>query len=146
MAIDPIERGKLIRNRRQAMEWSQQELADRTGVSRNSVSYWESGTTIEIEFPHALELANHLNIEIDELVDDIPVAWKRLYLQDPSEVYVAQPGDVSQAAQDIAYMWDRIDPTSPIKDLIRKTIELEYETRQLKSASKDSEQNSTTPA
>jgi transcriptional regulator with XRE-family HTH domain len=41
MAAVPV--GRQIRLRRQALKWSQQELADKLGVNRATVSAWERG-------------------------------------------------------------------------------------------------------
>ncbi len=38
--------GKRIKFARQELEWSQQELADKMGVSQRTVSRWEVGTAI----------------------------------------------------------------------------------------------------
>lgn len=53
MADLPI--GRRIRLRRQALKWSQQELADRLGVNRATVSMWERGRQMPARTEGAIE-------------------------------------------------------------------------------------------
>ena len=48
---------------------SQEQLADKLGVSRQAVSKWESGTAMP-DMAKILELCKVLNCNLDDLVDD----------------------------------------------------------------------------
>jgi transcriptional regulator with XRE-family HTH domain len=53
MADVPV--GRRIRLRRQALKWSQQELADQLGVNRATVSAWERGKHLPERTEGAIE-------------------------------------------------------------------------------------------
>jgi transcriptional regulator with XRE-family HTH domain len=53
MADVPV--GRRIRLRRQALKWSQQELADKLGVNRATVSAWERGKHLPERTEGAIE-------------------------------------------------------------------------------------------
>ena len=59
---------KLIALRRQA-GYSQEQLADRLGVTRQSVSKWESGSAMP-ELPKLIALSELFSVSIDYLVKD----------------------------------------------------------------------------
>lgn len=59
---------KIMTLRRQK-GWSQEELADRLGVSRQAVSKWESGTA-QPELGKVTELARLLGVRVDDLLSD----------------------------------------------------------------------------
>lgn len=59
---------KLIELRKQN-GWSQEELADRIGVSRQSVSKWESGTSIP-DLDKILKLGEIFGVSTDYLLKD----------------------------------------------------------------------------
>ena len=59
---------KLIALRRQA-GCSQEQLADRLGVTRQSVSKWESGSAMP-ELPKLIALSELFSVSIDYLVKD----------------------------------------------------------------------------
>lgn len=64
---------KIMTLRRQK-GWSQEELADRLGVSRQAVSKWESGAA-QPELGKVAELARLLGVRVDDLLsDDAPLA------------------------------------------------------------------------
>ena len=62
MADVPV--GRRIRLRRQALKWSQQELADRLGVNRATVSAWERGKHLPERNEGAIE--NVLDISLTQ--------------------------------------------------------------------------------
>lgn len=56
--------------------WSQEELASRLGVSRQSVSKWESGTSVP-ELERIIELSRVFEVTTDELLlDSVPEVWE----------------------------------------------------------------------
>lgn len=62
MADVPV--GRRIRLRRQALKWSQQELADKLGVNRATVSAWERGKHLPERNEGAIE--NVLDISLTQ--------------------------------------------------------------------------------
>lgn len=62
MADVPV--GRRIRLRRQALKWSQQELADKLGVNRATVSAWERGKHLPERNEGAIE--NVLDISLSQ--------------------------------------------------------------------------------
>ena len=63
-------RGKLIKDRRKAKGWKQHHLASKLGVSRSSVSQWETGETEAISAEYVYKLSILLDISISDLLID----------------------------------------------------------------------------
>jgi putative transcriptional regulator len=61
----------LIRERREAMSWSQAELAERLAVSRQTVNAIETGK-YDPSLPLAFKLARLFGEPIESLFDDAP--------------------------------------------------------------------------
>ena len=83
MADNPL--GRRIRLRRQALKLSQQELADKVGVNRATVSAWERGKQLPQRNEGAIEAALGISLAEDD------AAWydpedpiERAYAEDPS--------------------------------------------------------------
>lgn len=58
---------------RKRMGWSQEELAEQLGVSRQSVSKWESGASVP-ELERIIQLSDLFGLSADELIrDDAPL-------------------------------------------------------------------------
>ncbi len=66
--------GERILELRKNHRWSQDDLATRIGVSRPSVSQWESGDTKNIKNDNLLSLAKAFGITVDELLTGKPPA------------------------------------------------------------------------
>lgn len=60
--------GERIRQLRRAKQWTQQDLADRVGVSRAAVAQWESGETKNIKNVTFRRLVRELGTTEDYLV------------------------------------------------------------------------------
>ena len=74
---------------RKKNNFSQEQLADRLGVSRQAVSKWESGTSVP-DMDKMMNLCKILNCSLEELVDDgisngnakgteVKFSWKEYY-------------------------------------------------------------------
>lgn len=59
--------GENIRHARRRSGLTQEELAERTGVSRQTIVKWESGTSIP-DLGHAGAVARELGVTLDDLV------------------------------------------------------------------------------
>ena len=66
--IDQIKIGTFLRQLRKENGLTQEELAEKFGVSSRSVSRWENGNTLP-EPGILVELADHYGIDIKELID-----------------------------------------------------------------------------
>ncbi|WP_460633116.1 helix-turn-helix domain-containing protein [Leifsonia lichenia] len=64
----PSDLGALARDRREALAWSQQELADRVGVSRRWVNEFESGKG-NVRVRLVFDALTALGVDL-EVVDD----------------------------------------------------------------------------
>lgn len=60
--------GARIRSYRMARGWSQADLASKIGVSRPTVTQWESGDTKNIRNDNLVSLAKALQISLNELL------------------------------------------------------------------------------
>ena len=66
--IDQIKIGAFLRQLRKESELTQEELAEKFGVSSRSVSRWENGSTMP-ELGILVDLADYYHIDIKELID-----------------------------------------------------------------------------
>ncbi len=66
--IDQIKIGGFLRELRKGKELTQEQLAEKFGVSSRSVSRWENGNTMP-ELGILVELADYYEIDIKEIID-----------------------------------------------------------------------------
>jgi len=66
--IDQIKIGGFLRELRKEKELTQEQLAEKFGVSSRSVSRWENGNTIP-ELGILVELADYYEVDIKEIID-----------------------------------------------------------------------------
>lgn len=66
--IDRIKIGAFLRELRKEKELTQEQLAERFGVSSRSVSRWENGNTMP-ELGILVELADFFEVDIKEVID-----------------------------------------------------------------------------
>jgi transcriptional regulator with XRE-family HTH domain len=69
-----------IRNRRQELGWLQQELADRVGVDRVTVSNWETGKQKPERYIGKLEQVLGVSLEDDTEEDDLDELEQEFHL------------------------------------------------------------------
>ena len=66
--IDQIKIGSFLRELRKEKELTQEQLAEKFGVSSRSVSRWENGNTMP-ELGILVELADYYGVDIKEIID-----------------------------------------------------------------------------
>ena len=66
--IDPIKIGSFLRELRKEKGFTQEQLAEKFGVSSRSVSRWENGNTMP-ELGILVELADYYEVDIKEIID-----------------------------------------------------------------------------
>lgn len=66
--IDQIKIGSFLRELRKEKELTQEQLAEKFGVSSRSVSRWENGNTMP-ELNILVELADYYEVDIKEIID-----------------------------------------------------------------------------
>ena len=66
--IDQIKIGAFLRELRKEKELTQEQLAEKFGVSSRSVSRWENGNTMP-ELGILVELADYYEVDIKEIID-----------------------------------------------------------------------------
>ena len=66
--IDQIKIGGFLRELRKEKELTQEQLAEKLGVSSRSVSRWENGITMP-ELGILVELADYYEVDIKEIID-----------------------------------------------------------------------------
>jgi len=66
--IDQIKIGRFLRELRKEKELTQEQLAEKFGVSSRSVSRWENGNTMP-ELGILVELAEYYGVDIKEIID-----------------------------------------------------------------------------
>jgi len=66
--IDQIKIGGFLRELRKEKELTQEQLAEKFGVSSRSVSRWENGNTMP-ELGILVELADYYKVDIKEIID-----------------------------------------------------------------------------
>lgn len=65
MAFSKEHLARIMRVKRAERKWTQEDLADAMGVSKDSVKGWESGTTAP-GFPQACRMADAFGCGVDE--------------------------------------------------------------------------------
>lgn len=65
--MDYYEIGQRIRKYRKALQWSQEDLAERIGISTTHMSHIETGNT-KLSLPVLVALATELNVRTDDLL------------------------------------------------------------------------------
>lgn len=66
-----------VRELRQARDWSQEELANRSGVRQATISNLETAKSQRLEVPIIERLAKALGVEPHELFETAPAKRKR---------------------------------------------------------------------
>ena len=66
--VNRIKIGDFLRNLRNEKDLTQEELAEKFGVSSRSVSRWENGNTMP-ELGILVELADFYGVDIKEIID-----------------------------------------------------------------------------
>ena len=66
--IDQMKIGKFLKELRKEKELTQEQLAEKFGVSSRSVSRWENGNTMP-ELGILVELAEYYEVDIKEIID-----------------------------------------------------------------------------
>lgn len=89
-----IERGKRIKEARDRLDMSQEDVAGRIGSTREAVSNWEHGYVVEIERIFRLGLCKLFGFEESELLLDTDDARSEFEMP------------VSSDAKSVAYRWD----------------------------------------
>lgn len=72
--MDYVDLGKRIRNQRQAMQWTQEDLAERVGVSTSFVGHIERGSR-KASIETLVAFANALNVTTDYLLAESLTTW-----------------------------------------------------------------------
>lgn len=67
--------GQRIRKFRRAYNLSQEQLAERIGISTTHMSHIETGNT-KLSLPVLVDIAKELNVQTDELIYDMPQITK----------------------------------------------------------------------
>lgn len=80
-----FEIGQRIRKFRKASLFSQEQLAEKVGISVTHMSHIETGNT-KLSLPVFVEIANALNVQTDELLYDTPEFNKTLLKQSVSDI------------------------------------------------------------
>ena len=71
--MDYYEIGQRIRRLRKANHLSQEQLAEKVGISVTHLSHIETGNT-KLSLPVFVDIANELSVQTDELLYDIPIS------------------------------------------------------------------------
>lgn len=77
--------GQRIRKFRKANQLSQDELAEKVGISTTHMSHIETGNT-KLSLPVFISIANALSVRTDELLHDIPELTKTPLKQEIIEI------------------------------------------------------------
>ncbi len=67
MELDYTVIGNRIRERRKAKNWTQEKLAEKSGIEPSNISHIERAAT-KLSLPTLISIANALEVSLDELV------------------------------------------------------------------------------
>jgi transcriptional regulator with XRE-family HTH domain len=62
-----VDIGEKIKQLREEKDWAQQELADKTGISRPTISQIENGMVHSPSADNLIKIANALEVDVNEL-------------------------------------------------------------------------------
>lgn len=77
--------GQRIRKFRKAYNFSQEQLAEKVGISTTHMSHIETGNT-KLSLPVFANIANALSVQTDELLYDIPQINKTIIKHELTEI------------------------------------------------------------
>lgn len=80
-----FEIGQRIRRFRKAYNLSQEQLAEKIGISVTHMSHIETGNT-KLSLPVFVKIANVLSVQTDELLYDMPPVNKTVMKQELTEI------------------------------------------------------------
>ena len=83
--MDYYKIGQRIRKYRKAINLSQEELAEKAGISVTHMSHIETGNT-KLSLPVFVNLANALSVQTDELLYDVPHVSKSSVKSEISDI------------------------------------------------------------
>lgn len=83
--MDYYKIGQRIRKFRKALNLSQEELAEKVGISVTHMSHIETGNT-KLSLPVLVDIAKALSVQTDELIYDIPQITKSSVKHEISEI------------------------------------------------------------
>lgn len=104
---------------RKTMGWSQEQLADRLDISRQSVSKWESGASVP-ELDKILAMSNIFNVTTDYLLkEDISIseAERVEYRDEPQENLLSASGQKYEAEHEVS-----LEEAESYMNLVRETV------------------------
>ena len=84
--MDYYEIGQRIRKFRKAYNLSQEQLAEKIGISTTHMSHIETGNT-KLSLPVFVAIANALSVQTDELLYDIPQNTKTNMKQEINDIF-----------------------------------------------------------
>jgi transcriptional regulator with XRE-family HTH domain len=116
--MDIAKRGAEIQRRRKELKLSQEEVAQKIGVTRVTISNWENGVTQDIDFVKAANLALLLDLDLDIMVSDATSLSHGNIIRAKEPSPSPYQGGISERALRLALMWDRLDSSDPLKDLV----------------------------
>lgn len=74
-----------LKRQRQQRHWSQQELAERLQISRQSISKWERGVALP-SFANVVAISDLFQLSIDDLIREDPEMMTKLTVADDEDV------------------------------------------------------------
>ena len=77
--------GQRIRKFRKAYNFSQEQLAEKVGISTTHMSHIETGNT-KLSLPVLVKIANALSVQTDELLYDVPQINKTVIKRELMEI------------------------------------------------------------
>ena len=83
--IDYSAIGVRIRRQRREKKWTQEKLAELSGVEPSNISHIERGTT-KLSLPTIVNIANALGVTVDSLLCDSLPAAENMYIKEASSL------------------------------------------------------------